>query len=185
MSDDAKGRYNRNSREITQGDNRAPNRAMLRAVGFKDGDFGKPIVGVANGQSDITPCNAGLGVLSSGAADAIREAKSGRTTLSPEAADDLVGANAVSAQFGQELTDREREVLVFLAILLAGFVYCWVKGDLDWIKSVGAQRLNQRTLAQTQRALDPAPAAQDVDGPAPVGAGAGAGGALAAPESDV
>jgi len=74
MSDDAKGRYNRNSREITQGDNRAPNRAMLRAVGFKDGDFGKPIVGVANGQSDITPCNAGLGALSSGAADAIREA---------------------------------------------------------------------------------------------------------------
>jgi dihydroxy-acid dehydratase len=47
---------------------------MLRAVGFKDGDFGKPIVGVANGQSDITPCNAGLGDLSAGAAAAIREA---------------------------------------------------------------------------------------------------------------
>jgi dihydroxy-acid dehydratase len=75
MSDDAEnGRYNRNSRDITEGDNRAPNRAMLRAVGFKDGDFGKPIVGVANGQSDITPCNAGLGDLSAGAAAAIREA---------------------------------------------------------------------------------------------------------------
>ena len=47
---------------------------MLRAVGFGDGDFGKPIVGVADGQSDITPCNAGLGQLSAAAARAIRKA---------------------------------------------------------------------------------------------------------------
>jgi dihydroxy-acid dehydratase len=65
---------NRNSKLITEGDNRAPNRAMLRAVGFGDDDFGKPIVGVANGQSDITPCNAGLGDLSATAAAAISEA---------------------------------------------------------------------------------------------------------------
>ena len=64
---------NRNSRLITEGDNRAPNRAMMRAVGFRDEDFGKPIVGVANGQSNITPCNAGLGELSESAATAIRE----------------------------------------------------------------------------------------------------------------
>ena len=54
---------NRRSRAITQGFQRAANRAMLRAVGFTDGDFDKPIVGVANGQSTITPCNSGLGVL--------------------------------------------------------------------------------------------------------------------------
>ncbi len=54
---------NSKSRAITQGDRRAPNRAMLRAVGFTDDDFEKPIIGVANGQSDITPCNAGLGKL--------------------------------------------------------------------------------------------------------------------------
>jgi len=54
---------NTNSRSITQGDRRAPNRAMLRAVGFTDEDFEKPIIGIANGQSDITPCNAGLGKL--------------------------------------------------------------------------------------------------------------------------
>ncbi len=65
---------NRNSRTITEGDSRAPNRAMLRAVGFTDADFTKPIVGIANGQSNITPCNAGLGDLSARAAAAMREA---------------------------------------------------------------------------------------------------------------
>src|SRR6185436_10402946 len=52
--------YNRRSRLITQGVARSPNRAMLRAVGFKDGDFEKPIVGVANGHSTMNPCNAGI-----------------------------------------------------------------------------------------------------------------------------
>jgi dihydroxy-acid dehydratase len=46
---------------------------MLRAVGFADADFGKPIVGVANGESDITPCNSGLGALAAAAAAALRE----------------------------------------------------------------------------------------------------------------
>ncbi|QNI70484.1 dihydroxy-acid dehydratase [Cyanobium sp. NS01] len=48
------------SAAITQGVQRSPNRAMLRAVGFGDGDFGKPIIGIANGYSTITPCNLGL-----------------------------------------------------------------------------------------------------------------------------
>jgi dihydroxy-acid dehydratase len=51
---------NRRSRLITQGPARSPNRAMLRAVGFGDGDFEKPIVGVANGHSTMNPCNAGI-----------------------------------------------------------------------------------------------------------------------------
>ena len=51
---------NRRSRLITQGPARSPNRAMLRAVGFRDGDFDKPIVGVANGHSTMNPCNAGI-----------------------------------------------------------------------------------------------------------------------------
>ncbi|HEY2775564.1 MAG TPA: dihydroxy-acid dehydratase [Candidatus Binatia bacterium] len=62
---------NRNSRTITDGDERAPNRSMLRAVGFRDEDFGKPIIGVASAQSDITPCNAGLGELAVRAASGI------------------------------------------------------------------------------------------------------------------
>jgi len=51
---------NLKSQAITQGVQRTPNRAMLRAVGFGDADFTKPIVGLANGYSTITPCNMGL-----------------------------------------------------------------------------------------------------------------------------
>ena len=65
---------NRRSHVVTEGPSRAPNRAMLRAVGFGDDDFGKPIVGVANAHSTITPCNAGLGRLSDAADAAIRAA---------------------------------------------------------------------------------------------------------------
>ena len=54
---------NSRSQTITAGIQRSPNRAMLRAVGFRDEDFDKPIVGIANGHSTITPCNAGLGAL--------------------------------------------------------------------------------------------------------------------------
>ncbi len=73
MSDPTGGPPNRRSRTITEGVQRVPNRAMLRAVGFGDADFDKPIVAVANGESDITPCNAGLGDLSRAVADALRE----------------------------------------------------------------------------------------------------------------
>ncbi len=54
---------NLRSQAVTGGVQRAPNRAMLRAVGFGDGDFTKPIVGIANGYSTITPCNMGLNEL--------------------------------------------------------------------------------------------------------------------------
>ncbi|MFN8471746.1 MAG: dihydroxy-acid dehydratase [Anaerolineae bacterium] len=62
---------NRRSRIVTQGVERSPNRAMLRAVGFSDEDFSKPIVGVANGYSNITPCNVGLNILAQSAVDAL------------------------------------------------------------------------------------------------------------------
>jgi len=65
---------NRRSQAITQGVQRSPNRAMLRAVGFEDGDFTKPIVGVANGYSTITPCNMGLNDLALKADASLREA---------------------------------------------------------------------------------------------------------------
>src|SRR6187397_1326135 len=64
---------NRRSRLITQGIARSPNRAMLRAVGFKDTDFEKPIVGVANGHSNMNPCNAGIQPLVDRAMNALRE----------------------------------------------------------------------------------------------------------------
>jgi dihydroxy-acid dehydratase len=59
---------------ITRGTERTPNRAMLRAVGFTDEDFNKPIIGVANGYSTITPCNVGLGDLAEAAMEALRDA---------------------------------------------------------------------------------------------------------------
>ena len=66
--------YNRRSRLITQGVARSPNRAMLRAVGFGDGDFEKPIVGVANGHSTLNPCNAGIQPLVDRAIEALKAA---------------------------------------------------------------------------------------------------------------
>jgi dihydroxy-acid dehydratase len=65
---------NLRSQAVTGGVQRAPNRAMLRAVGFGDGDFTKPIVGIANGYSTITPCNMGLNDLALRAVAGAREA---------------------------------------------------------------------------------------------------------------
>src|SRR5580700_5998660 len=65
---------NERSKTITQGVERAPNRAMLRAVGFGDEDFNKSIIAVANGYSTITPCNAGLNDLALSATVALRQA---------------------------------------------------------------------------------------------------------------
>jgi dihydroxy-acid dehydratase len=65
---------NRRSRMITEGVARSPNRAMLRAVGFGDGDFDKPIVGVASGYSTMNPCNAGIQPLVDRAMAALKEA---------------------------------------------------------------------------------------------------------------
>src|SRR5208283_3499507 len=59
---------------VTQGVQRSPNRAMLRAVGFGDRDFNKPIVGVANAYSNLTPCNIGLGLLAERVQAAVRAA---------------------------------------------------------------------------------------------------------------
>jgi dihydroxy-acid dehydratase len=65
---------NLRSQAVTGGVQRAPNRAMLRAVGFGDGDFTKPIVAIANGYSTITPCNMGLNELALRAVAGAREA---------------------------------------------------------------------------------------------------------------
>ncbi|MUG94791.1 dihydroxy-acid dehydratase [Scytonema sp. UIC 10036] len=62
------------SQVVTQGVQRSPNRAMLRAVGFKDEDFTKAIVGIANGYSTITPCNMGINKLAERAEAGVRSA---------------------------------------------------------------------------------------------------------------
>lgn len=59
------------SANITQGAARAPNRSMYYALGYKEEDFNKPMIGVANGHSTITPCNSGLQKLADAAIEAI------------------------------------------------------------------------------------------------------------------
>ncbi|PRF73501.1 dihydroxy-acid dehydratase [Burkholderia multivorans] len=66
--------YNRRSKHITQGVARSPNRSMYYALGYEKEDFDKPMIGIANGHSTITPCNAGLQRLSDAAVDAIKAA---------------------------------------------------------------------------------------------------------------
>ncbi len=65
---------NRRSKNITEGVARAPNRSMYYAMGYTEGDFGKPMIGVANGHSTITPCNSGLQRLADAAVDALKAA---------------------------------------------------------------------------------------------------------------
>lgn len=66
--------YNRRSKHITQGVARSPNRSMYYALGYQKDDFDKPMVGIANGHSTITPCNSGLQRLSDAAVDAVKAA---------------------------------------------------------------------------------------------------------------
>jgi dihydroxy-acid dehydratase len=65
---------NRRSKNITQGVARAPNRSMYYAMGYQGDDFNKPMIGVANGHSTITPCNSGLQRLADAAVDALKTA---------------------------------------------------------------------------------------------------------------
>ena len=65
---------NRRSKHITEGNARAPNRSMYYAMGYTDADFGKPMIGVANGHSTITPCNSGLQRLADAAIEGLRAA---------------------------------------------------------------------------------------------------------------
>src|SRR5256884_8214611 len=87
MPSDAK----RHSRLTTEGMGRAPNRAMLRAVGFLDDDFTRPMIGVASLFSDITPCNAHLDRLARKAVEGIRAAGGvGQVFGAPTASDGIM-----------------------------------------------------------------------------------------------
>ncbi len=93
------------SRITTEGVERAGNRAMLRAVGFQDGDFVKPIVGVANGQSSITPCNFGLGALAARAEAALRDAGAMPQTFGTPTVSDAISMGTEGMKYS--LVSRE------------------------------------------------------------------------------
>ena len=65
---------NRRSKNITEGVARAPNRSMYYGMGYTEADFGKPMIGVANGHSTITPCNSGLQKLADAAVEGLKAA---------------------------------------------------------------------------------------------------------------
>jgi dihydroxy-acid dehydratase len=73
--------YNRRSKHITQGVARSPNRSMYYALGYEQSDFDKPMIGIANGHSTITPCNAGLQRLADAAVAAIKGADANPQTF--------------------------------------------------------------------------------------------------------
>ncbi|MGZ3183092.1 MAG: dihydroxy-acid dehydratase [Telluria sp.] len=72
MADQPK--YNRRSRNVTEGVSRSPNRSMYYAMGYQKEDFDKPMIGIANGHSTITPCNSGLQKLADIAIATVKEA---------------------------------------------------------------------------------------------------------------
>ena len=99
---------NRRSANIVEGKSRAPNRSMFYAMGYQEGDFKKPMVGVANGHSTITPCNSGLQKLAdaatprTGVVETIKAAKDRGTRLGfvTTTSAENVGALAVPATTG-------------------------------------------------------------------------------------
>src|SRR6058998_2788298 len=93
------------SRAITEGLERSPNRAMLRAVGFKDGDFAKPIVGIASAHSTITPCNAGLDRFARRAEQALRQAGAMPQTFGTITVSDGISMGTVGMRYS--LVSRE------------------------------------------------------------------------------
>ncbi|HEX7053920.1 MAG TPA: dihydroxy-acid dehydratase [Burkholderiales bacterium] len=97
--------YNRRSRLITQGVARSPNRAMLRAVGFGDADFAKPIVGVANGHSTMNPCNAGIQPLVERAVAALEAAGAKPQTFGVPTVTDGIGMGTEAMKYS--LVSRE------------------------------------------------------------------------------
>ena len=96
---------NRRSRLITHGVARSPNRAMLRAVGFGDGDFDKPIVGVANGHSTMNPCNAGIQPLVERAGAALEQAGANPQTFGFPTVTDGIGMGTEGMKYS--LVSRE------------------------------------------------------------------------------
>ncbi|HEY3076006.1 MAG TPA: dihydroxy-acid dehydratase [Burkholderiales bacterium] len=97
--------YNRRSKLITQGVARSPNRAMLRAVGFGDADFDKPIVGVANGHSTMNPCNAGIQPLVERAVAALEQAGAKPQTFGFPTVTDGIGMGTEGMKYS--LVSRE------------------------------------------------------------------------------
>jgi len=97
--------YNRRSRNVTQGVARSANRAMYYAMGYRDEDFDKPMIGVANGHSTITPCNSGLQRLADAAIDEIGRCKANSQVFGTPTISDGIGMGTEGMKYS--LVSRE------------------------------------------------------------------------------
>ena len=84
---------------------RAPNRSMYYAMGYRETDFGKPMVGVANGHSTITPCNSGLQPLADAAVAALKEAGANPQLFGTPTVSDGIGMGTEGMKYS--LVSRE------------------------------------------------------------------------------
>jgi dihydroxy-acid dehydratase len=98
-------RLNKRSRMVTEGVARAPNRSMYYAMGYKESDFGKPMVGVANGHSTITPCNSGLQKLADAAVAALESAGAKAQVFGTPTVSDGIGMGTEGMKYS--LVSRE------------------------------------------------------------------------------
>ena len=97
--------FNRRSKTITEGVARAPNRSMYYAMGYTEEDFSKPMIGIANGHSTITPCNSGLQVLADAAVIALKEAGANPQTFGTPTISDGMAMGTEGMKFS--LVSRE------------------------------------------------------------------------------
>jgi dihydroxy-acid dehydratase len=97
--------YNRRSRNVTQGIARSANRAMYYAMGYRDDDFDKPMIGVANGHSTITPCNSGLQRLADAAIDEIARCNANSQVFGTPTISDGIGMGTEGMKYS--LVSRE------------------------------------------------------------------------------
>ena len=97
--------YNDRSKNVTQGIARAPNRSMYYAMGYKEEDFEKPMVGIANGHSTITPCNSGLQRLADAAIAAVRDSGANPQVFGTPTISDGIGMGTEGMKYS--LVSRE------------------------------------------------------------------------------
>ncbi len=102
---DEKSPVNRRSRNITEGVARAPNRSMYYAMGYEEADFKKPMIGVANGHSTITPCNSGLQILADAAVEALENGGANSQTFGTPTVSDGMGMGTEGMKYS--LISRE------------------------------------------------------------------------------
>jgi dihydroxy-acid dehydratase len=97
--------YNNRSKNVTQGVARAPNRSMYYAMGYKEEDFEKPMVGIANGHSTITPCNSGLQPLADAAISAVKSSGANPQVFGTPTISDGIGMGTEGMKYS--LVSRE------------------------------------------------------------------------------